>query len=58
MWKTGNSRVFTHFNAGKRSIALDLTQPDAQQIAKQLIAQSDVLIENARRNGQIRSWLR
>ena len=42
---TGNSRVFAHFNAGKRSIALDLTQPDAQQIAKQLIAQSDVLIE-------------
>ena len=45
---TGNSRVFAHFNAGKRSIALDLTQPDAQQIAKQLIAQSDVLIENFR----------
>ena len=45
---TGNSRVFAHFNAGKRSIALDLTQPDAQQIAKHLIAQSDVLIENFR----------
>lgn len=45
---TGNSRVFAHFNAGKRSIALDLTQPDAQQIAKQLIARSDVLIENFR----------
>ena len=45
---TGNSRVFAHFNAGKRSIALDLTQASAQQIAKQLIAQSDVLIENFR----------
>lgn len=45
---TGNSRVFAHFNAGKRSIALDLTEPDAQQIARQLIAQSDVLIENFR----------
>ena len=45
---TGNSRVFAHFNAGKRSIALDLTQAPAQQIAKQLIAQSDVLIENFR----------
>jgi crotonobetainyl-CoA:carnitine CoA-transferase CaiB-like acyl-CoA transferase len=45
---TGNSRVFAHFNAGKRSIALDLTQTTAQEIAHELIAQSDVLIENFR----------
>lgn len=45
---TGNSRVFAHFNAGKRSIALDLTQSAAQQVAQELIAQSDVLIENFR----------
>jgi len=44
----GNSRVFAQFNAGKRSIAVDLKQAEGQELVKQLVAQADVLIENFR----------
>ncbi len=44
----GNSRIFAHFNAGKRSIAVDLKAAEGQKIAKALIAQADVVIENFR----------
>ncbi|HAJ76769.1 MAG TPA: carnitine dehydratase [Gammaproteobacteria bacterium] len=44
----GITRVFAHFNAGKRSIALDLKKPAAQALARQLIADADVVIENFR----------
>jgi crotonobetainyl-CoA:carnitine CoA-transferase CaiB-like acyl-CoA transferase len=37
---------FTDWNAGKRFVALDLLQPDAVDLAKRLVARSDVLIEN------------
>ena len=56
---TGNSRVFTHFNAGKRSIAPDLTQPTLNRSLSNL---SPIRRANRKfppgRNGQIRSWLR
>jgi crotonobetainyl-CoA:carnitine CoA-transferase CaiB-like acyl-CoA transferase len=33
-------------NRGKKSIALNLKQPDAQRIARQIVDKSDILIEN------------
>lgn len=44
----GISRVFAHFNAGKRSIALDLKKPEAQELARQLIQDADVVVQNFR----------
>ncbi len=37
---------FTDWNAGKRFISLDLTHPQATPLAKKLVAQSDIVIEN------------
>jgi benzylsuccinate CoA-transferase BbsF subunit len=37
---------FTDWNAGKRFVALDLTQPAAVEISKRLVASCDVVIEN------------
>jgi crotonobetainyl-CoA:carnitine CoA-transferase CaiB-like acyl-CoA transferase len=36
----------TDWNAGKRCVALDLTRPDAVELAKRVIARSDVVVEN------------
>lgn len=44
----GITQVFAHFNAGKRSIAIDLKNPAGQAIAKRLIADADIVIENFR----------
>jgi crotonobetainyl-CoA:carnitine CoA-transferase CaiB-like acyl-CoA transferase len=43
-----NTRIFSHFNAGKRSIQLDLGHPEGQAIAHKLIDDADVVIENYR----------
>lgn len=37
---------FNHHGRGKRSMTVDLTQDEGQQILDQLLAESDVLIEN------------
>lgn len=44
----GISRVFAHFNAGKRSIAIDLKSLEGQTVAKRLISDADIVIENFR----------
>ncbi|MDG2303470.1 MAG: CoA transferase [Candidatus Binatia bacterium] len=37
---------FTDWNAGKRFVAVDLTNPDAVDLIKQVIATADVVVEN------------
>ncbi len=44
----GNSRNFVAINRGKRSITVDITRPDGQEIVRQLAQRADVLIENFR----------
>ena len=40
--------AFLAFNRSKRSVAIDLTQPRGQQLARSLITGSDVVVENFR----------
>ncbi|HLB26698.1 MAG TPA: CoA transferase, partial [Dehalococcoidia bacterium] len=40
------SGYFNQYNQGKRSITLDLSQPEAKELAKKLVAVSDVAAEN------------
>ena len=42
---------FNSMNRNKRSIALDLQQTEAQETARQLVAQADVLIQNFKFGG-------
>src|SRR6201996_285720 len=42
----GESAAFISLNRGKRGIALDLTKPEACDIARELIARADVVVEN------------
>ena len=44
----GISRVFGHFNAGKRSIAVNLKSSAGQVLVKRLISDADIVIENFR----------
>ncbi len=43
---TDQSAYFLAANRNKKSITLDLTSEDGQEIARQLISQSDVVVEN------------
>ena len=43
-----NSRIFAHFNAGKLGVQIDLSSPEGQQLAHELIDSADVVIENYR----------
>jgi len=45
---TGDSRVFAHFNAGKRSIAVNLANADGRDLVMRLTEQADVFVENYR----------
>ena len=42
------SRGFMEYNRGKRSLPLDLTKPEAQEIIRQLIRETDVVLVNFR----------
>ncbi len=42
----GQSSLFMSFNAGKRSLGLDLKHPRAREVIRQLVEQADVVIEN------------
>jgi crotonobetainyl-CoA:carnitine CoA-transferase CaiB-like acyl-CoA transferase len=44
----GMAPAFIAVNAGKKSVALDLKRPEAQEAARRLIARSDVVLENFR----------
>src|SRR5690606_34603015 len=44
----GMSPAFIAANAGKKSIALDLKDPNEQDIARRIVQRSDVLLENFR----------
>ena len=46
--RDGVSSSFGAMNAGKRSIVMDLKQPDAQEICRRLLATCDFLVENFR----------
>lgn len=43
-----NSGYFLRFNLNKRSLSLDITAPAGQQVFKELVAVSDVVVENFR----------
>jgi formyl-CoA transferase len=55
MIKEGTSVWWQVQSRNKRSIALDLRNPEGQDIAKKLIAEADVLIENFR-PGTLEGW--
>ncbi len=55
MLQDGTSVWWQVQSRNKRSIALDLRQKDGQDIARQLIAEADVLIENFR-PGTLEGW--
>src|ERR1700746_1762039 len=42
----GLSSYFVWLNRGKRSLTLDMKQPEAKEILRRLIATSDVLVQN------------
>jgi crotonobetainyl-CoA:carnitine CoA-transferase CaiB-like acyl-CoA transferase len=53
----GESAYFLSVNRGKRSVALDLKDPEARDLALELCARADVVIENFRPGGAARLGL-
>lgn len=48
---TKESAYYLSSNRNKRSLAIDISQPEGQALAKRLIAQSDILVENYKVGG-------
>lgn len=46
--RDGHSAYFGQLNAGKRSLALDLKNPDAIKLVHKLVAETDIVVENFR----------
>ena len=53
----GMGHIYLHANRGKRSLVLDLKQPEARKAALQLATQCDVLISNVRPKAMARLGL-
>ena len=53
----GESAYFLSVNRGKRSVALDLKDPEGRELALELCARADVVIENFRPGGAARLGL-
>src|SRR5271167_715421 len=46
--RVGKSAYFASLNCGKKSLAVDLRQPEASELMRELAAKSDVVVENSR----------
>src|SRR3546814_20476227 len=46
--RSGHSTYFGQLNCGKRSVALNLKQPESLSVVRRLVAESDVVVENFR----------
>jgi CoA:oxalate CoA-transferase len=46
--RDGHSAYFGQLNAGKRSLALDLKNPEAIKLVHRLVAETDIVVENFR----------
>jgi len=55
--ETRESAYYHSANRGKRSLAIDFSQPDGQALVRQLAAQADVLVENFKVGGLARYGL-
>jgi len=54
---TPESAYYLSANRGKRSLAIDFSRPDGQQLVRQLASQADVLVENFKVGGLQRHGL-
>ncbi|MBR8175877.1 CaiB/BaiF CoA transferase family protein [Burkholderia ambifaria] len=48
---TGESAYYLSANRNKRSIAVDLSRPDGQSLVRQLVQQTDIVLENFKAGG-------
>jgi len=55
--ETRESAYYLAANRGKRSLAIDFSQPDGQQLVRRLALQADVLVENFKVGGLARYGL-